>query len=190
MVDGKVTKIVLSVEKGGEDFYVGRSAEFPDMVVIAPSIEGLFARAPYAITEYMQANKNFGPVDLTALAMKTFQVMVNPPAPPRPPGARPAGPRPPGAPPPPRPAGAPPPPRPAGAPPGPRPPGAVPAAKPVRPPTMPIDPLLMTQPSQKVRLIKVLPPGTVPVSPESGLNVTSTAPTSATSSSQPTVAKP
>lgn len=181
MVDGKVTKIVLSVEKGGEDFYVGRSAEFPDMVVIAPTIEGLFARAPYAITEYMQANKSFGPVDLTALAMKTFQVMVNPPAPPRPPGPRPAGPRPPGA-----PAA----PRPAGAPPAPRPPGTVPAAKPVRPPTMPTDPLLMTQPSQKVRLIKVLPPGTVPVSPENGLNVTSTAPTSATTPSQPTVAKP
>jgi len=181
MTDGAVTKIQLVVDKAGDQLYIGRSADFQDMVVIAPTMEGLFARAPYAITEYMQAAKKFGPVDLTVLSIKTFQVMVNPPAPPRPPGPRPAGPRPPGA---------PPAPRPAGAPPAPRPPGAIPAAKPVRPPTMPIDPLLMTQPSQKVRLIKVLPPGTVPVSPESGLNVSSSAPTSATIPSQPTVAKP
>lgn len=181
MADGPL-KIQLVVDKAGPDLYCGRTGDFPDMVAIAPTIEGVIARAPYAMTEYLQANKIFGPVDLTVLVIRSFQVMVNPPAPPRPPGQGPAGqgPRPPGAPGAPRPPGAPPAggPRPPGAQAGgPRPPGA-PGAKPGAPPA---------PPRPKIKMLTILPPGTIPLPPEAE---DPTSPSAATTASTPTVAKP
>jgi hypothetical protein len=186
MADGPL-KIQLVVDKAGPDLYCGRTGDFPDMVAVAPTIEGVIARAPYAMTEYLQANKIFGPVDLTVLVIRSFQVMVNPPAPPRPPGQGPAGqgpagqgPRPPGAPGAPRPPGAPPAggPRPPGAQAGgPRPPGA-PGAKPGAPPA---------PPRPKIKMLTILPPGTVPLPPEAE---EPTSPSAATTASTPTVAKP
>jgi len=186
MADGPL-RIQLVVDKAGPDLYCGRCSDFPDMVAVANTIEGVIARAPYAMTEYLQSNKIFGPVDLTVLAIKSFQVMVNPPAPPRPPGQRPAGqapgPRPPGA-----PGGAPRPPgaAPSGAPGagGPRPPGAQAAGQ--RPPgAKPGAPAAPPRP--KIRMLTILPPGTVPLPPPPE---DPTSPSAATTASTPTVAKP
>jgi hypothetical protein len=119
-----IGQVQLIVVKASDDNWAGRSHEYPDLLVIAPTMQGVFARAPYAVTEYFQARGIFGLVDLTVLSVEQFAVRIDPPRPraPRPPpaaGARPLGgaPRPPGAPPP---AGA----RPPGA--APRPPGAPP----------------------------------------------------------------
>ncbi len=153
-------KVQLVVDKAGPDMYCGRSSDYPDMIAIAPTMEGAFARAPYAMTEYLQANKIFGPVDLTVVAVRSYQVMVNPPQPPRPPGPRPAG-QAQGQ----RPTGAPGKPRPAGAKPG------APAAPP-RP---------------KLKILTLHPHGSLSTPEESGQP---TSPSAATTASTPTLAKP